>query len=310
MTTRREFIQFLSGCLLSMISACQSRSSKQQRGPSLSFAQLTDTHIGAEGFSSKRLAEVIARLNEIKPDFVIHTGDLLDSHGDSLSEWEAYQTIFANLRIPFYAVPGNHDTGKTPTPARQARWKEYVGTERFSFVHSDAAFIGADFTPFWQPNWKRDVEIARQREETVLWLSRELQQAENCRSRFVFGHFPIYLTDMDTSDEVENCICELETRQQLLDALLRGRCDTYFCGHTHFGWQNLLTLSGQSHHVRQVVAPSLARPWSLRRYSNHPFLQEQDQSGWYLWRYYPDTGELEKEFVEVPGALPTIVVDG
>lgn len=309
MATRRAFIKFMSGCVVGIMSGCRPRSSELQRGRPLLFAQITDTHIGAEGFSRERLADVIVRLNEIKPAFVIHTGDLLDCYGDSLAEWLAYQTIFAQLRVPLYAVPGNHDTGKTPTVARQARWKSHLGAERFSFVHSQAAFIGADFTPFWQPNWRRSEEIARQREENVRWLRQELQNTSNCAARFVFGHFPIYLLDIHSDDEVENAICEPEVRLQLCDLLAQGCCNAYICGHTHFGWENVLAHSGPNQ-VRQVVAPALGRPWLLRRYWNHPFLQEQGKSGWYLWRYYPDSCTLEKQFIEVPGALRPIVVDG
>ncbi|HSH03660.1 MAG TPA: metallophosphoesterase [Anaerolineae bacterium] len=80
------------------------------------FVQISDTHIGpSPGFArhghvalpcAQRLVDIINRLPH-KPDFVIHTGDVVNN-----PDRDAYQLAaetFAGLHVPVYYVNGNHD---------------------------------------------------------------------------------------------------------------------------------------------------------------------------------------------------------
>jgi Icc protein len=80
------------------------------------FVHISDTHLGpTEAYSrhgyrplphARHIVEIINTL-ATRPDFVIHTGDVVTSPSD-----QAYQLaagIFADLRIPIYYVTGNHD---------------------------------------------------------------------------------------------------------------------------------------------------------------------------------------------------------
>jgi len=84
---------------------------------SLYIAQISDLHIKAPGRLAYRrvdtalaLARCIAELNRFAPkiDLVVISGDLADT--PSSAEYEHLKSLLAELRIPFAAIPGNHDS--------------------------------------------------------------------------------------------------------------------------------------------------------------------------------------------------------
>jgi hypothetical protein len=112
------------------------------------FAQVTDTHLPSHVLSSDAgfsvsdtsgmadFSALIGDLNFIHPEFVLHTGDLVNE-----GELEEYlgmyemgrgQAMLGRLRDPVFMVSGNHDIGgwdATPPPAGTSRkdWWRYFG---------------------------------------------------------------------------------------------------------------------------------------------------------------------------------------
>lgn len=81
------------------------------------FAQITDTHIKPEGQlaygrldTAAYLARAVAHLNGLqqRPELVLVTGDLVD--GGAPEEYARLRTLLAPLAMPFYLIPGNHDS--------------------------------------------------------------------------------------------------------------------------------------------------------------------------------------------------------
>lgn len=78
--------------------------------------QITDIHLTAEpgsllygvdtAESLKNIIDAIAQLT-LKPDMVIATGDLAED--GAMSTYERLQDLLAQLCIPVYVLPGNHD---------------------------------------------------------------------------------------------------------------------------------------------------------------------------------------------------------
>jgi hypothetical protein len=111
------------------------------------FLQVSDTHLvthlyyyeeGAETDTSEMadFQAVINDANIINPEFVIHTGDLINE--GELEEfldkyyWSRSQQKMLELDVPLYLASGNHDIGgwdATPPPAGTARrnWWRYFG---------------------------------------------------------------------------------------------------------------------------------------------------------------------------------------
>ncbi len=108
------------------------------------FAVMSDTHLSAKSDARMSLwwhknlvpgAEEICRLavqdiNRLKPDFVVHCGDITDaSDGSSM---ELARDVFAELDCPFYFVPGNHDCWER---GARSRANKLFGLERGDTLH-------------------------------------------------------------------------------------------------------------------------------------------------------------------------------
>ena len=80
-----------------------------------SFVQLTDTHIGKNyNFvnEKKQLENRIKYINEeIQPDFVVITGDLIDWCKPAIARniWCDLQELILTCDAPVFTTPGNHD---------------------------------------------------------------------------------------------------------------------------------------------------------------------------------------------------------
>gem|GEM_PF-1000813 len=80
-----------------------------------SFVQLTDIHIGKVYNlinEKENLANVICYINEeIKPDFIVISGDLVDWYNDCSKQnfFEKLQEAIIMCNSPVFTVPGNHD---------------------------------------------------------------------------------------------------------------------------------------------------------------------------------------------------------
>ena len=76
-----------------------------------SFAQLSDSHIGfnkeANPEPAKTLQIAIDRLNDMKPAFVLHTGDI--THLSKPEQFDAASELLNGLKMPVHYIPGEHD---------------------------------------------------------------------------------------------------------------------------------------------------------------------------------------------------------
>ena len=79
------------------------------------FAHISDTHIGRLGSfyqdfdTTANTRQVIDILNNlpVRPDFVIHTGDVVTDHTEE--NYALARDLFSELTLPIYFVTGNHD---------------------------------------------------------------------------------------------------------------------------------------------------------------------------------------------------------
>ena len=73
----------------------------------LRIAQISDLHIG-ENLDREQLAKFVARVNELQPDVICITGDIIDSPS---ADMQGFLPILAGLRAAHgvFAILGNHD---------------------------------------------------------------------------------------------------------------------------------------------------------------------------------------------------------
>ena len=76
----------------------------------LRIVQLSDLHLGSFNFAYKKLNSAIEKINNLKPDYIFITGDLVNNYAWELTGWDE---VFKRLEAKEgkYAVLGNHDYG-------------------------------------------------------------------------------------------------------------------------------------------------------------------------------------------------------
>lgn len=109
------------------------------------FLLVTDTHVDARqdvqditwwhnmlySRSIEILSTFVKDANEIRPDFVVHCGDLTNA-SDEKSFHTAFE-ILSGLKCPLYLVPGNHDTYE---PGSRRLAAKLLGLNKASFFQS------------------------------------------------------------------------------------------------------------------------------------------------------------------------------
>ncbi|PYF74945.1 metallophosphoesterase family protein [Pedobacter nutrimenti] len=144
----------------------------------LRLAIASDGHYGQPGTPYKRdhenMVKWLNQAHEASPlDFVIINGDLVHDQPELLSEVK--KDYYDHLKVPFYAIPGNHDHADT------ARWKAVFGYEdNFSFEKNGIGFILANTSDtsgkYLAPN--------------ADFMSRELEKFKALKTVFVVLHIP------------------------------------------------------------------------------------------------------------------------
>jgi Icc-related predicted phosphoesterase len=218
---------------------------KADRRLLFNFAVVADSHINPEQgdnpspYRTNRLANgrnrhVVAMLNDLAPDFAIHLGDFVqpvhtyDVHRPAMAQ---AKQIFASLRCPLYALPGNHDIGDKPLawmpgPKVEGRglatFEEHWGATYRSFDVQGVHFVLLNTSVM---NSGMELESAQKN-----WLERDL--AANREKRiFVFTHYPLYLFEPDEEEHYDN-VGE-PARSWLLGLMREYKAEAVYSGHVH-----------------------------------------------------------------------------
>ena len=167
------------------------------------FALLTDTHISTSNPKPMEdLQRSIADINRNPAiEFVVVTGDLTES-GD-LTSIQAIKAALDQLRVPYYAASGNHET--TWSESGVMDFTRVFGDSRFAFSHAGAYFIGFNSGPVIR---MADGHVAPQ---DIAWLKHNLDSVSAAGSStpiFVFTHYPLRNGDVDNWYEVTDVLRE------------------------------------------------------------------------------------------------------
>ena len=165
-----------------------------------SFALLTDTHISTSNpRPMEDLQRSIADINQNPNiEFVVVTGDLTEN-GDRASI-EAIKSALDQLRVPYYAASGNHET--TWSESGVMDFTRVFGDSRFAFSHNGMYFIGFNSGPVIR---MADGHVAPQ---DIAWLKHNLDSVSKAGDApiFVFTHYPLRNGDVDNWYEVTDVL--------------------------------------------------------------------------------------------------------
>ncbi len=262
------------------------------------FAVVTDTHVSSKE-NTEDLRRTVKDINS-RGDiaFVIVSGDLTEF--GSYDELSTAKSLLDSLDVPYYAIPGNHDSNWSESGTND--FLKLFGTETFGFTYNGCKFIGMASGPNMRMG---PGQIPR---ENLTWFLEELGKTDTVTPIVYVNHYP-----MDNG---------LNNWFEVMDALRPYNVQLMLCGHGHanrvmnfeginaamcrsnlrakedFGGYTLISVTADSISFRErVVSGITGEPWLTyaitRRpqwevdpprpdYSfnlNHPFVSEV----WGVW---------------------------
>lgn len=159
----------------------------------MKIVQISDTHIsylgGSTADNARRAVEFI---NELEPDFVIHSGDVTILDPDEDRDREAASEILSAIAAPYRVLPGNHDVGepgedpfgdRPVTSERVAAFRRHFGDDRFVELVGDWALVGVNSELF-------DSGLPEEAEQWE-WIE-GLPERIGARPALFFTHKPVW----------------------------------------------------------------------------------------------------------------------
>jgi outer membrane protein assembly factor BamB/Icc-related predicted phosphoesterase len=192
------------------------------------FAFISDTHIGSpNGAAEEDLRRTVTDINQMNDVvFVVVTGDVTELGTDE--EIRLAKQILDSLKIPYYVMPGNHDTGWSESGG--VSFTRIFGYDKFSFEHNGIRFLGCPSGPYVRMS---DGHIPR---EAVVWLDKELKKIPAKQPVIFLNHYPL-----DNS---------LDNWYEVTDRLKKKNVMLALCGHGHANskrnWEGIPGVMGRS----------------------------------------------------------------
>ncbi len=186
------------------------------RPPKLHFIVIGDTRPDKPNTlkSQPEFLRQIQEINNMGPELVINTGDLIDGHNEdtamTIQQWDVYDKERKLFKVPYYQVPGNHDIWDTTS---QELYQRYCGDLWFAIVRKNALFLVLNSVNF-------AIEPDLFDKSQLVWLEKTLEQYKDVPFKFVFLHHPLWTTYQDWKLDIH-------------PLLVRYKINAVFAGHIH-----------------------------------------------------------------------------
>ncbi|MDP4261125.1 MAG: PQQ-binding-like beta-propeller repeat protein [Bacteroidota bacterium] len=175
------------------------------------FAFISDTHIGSpDGKAEEDLRRTITDINQMTNIvFVVITGDITELGTNE--EIKRAKQLFDQLKVPYYIIPGNHDTGWSESGGTS--FTRIFGNDKFSFEYRGIRFLGCASGPYVRMS---DGHVPR---GAINWLDTALAKVKAQQPVIFLNHYPI-----DNS---------LDNWYEITDRLRHYNTWAILCGHGH-----------------------------------------------------------------------------
>ena len=189
--------------------------------------------------ANERARRVVKELALIKPQFVIHLGDMVRPF-PALPQYDEVADlalqIFQEIPCPVHYIPGNHDIGDKPIASAPApniceryieKYKAKFGDTFSSFEHQNVCFILLNASV---------INSGLQEEaDQWTWLTRQIKMNAGKRI-FLFIHYPPFLNTPEEQPHYDNI--DQPGRSRLLNWLSKNSVEAVFAGHVHHFFYN------------------------------------------------------------------------
>lgn len=205
------------------------------------IAHISDLHL--QSGTPERQAQVepiLQKINAMKPDLVVISGDVTDDGWDSIEELKwAKGWLEKRIEGDWFAVPGNHDVGNfvtlpegMVTSQRIQNWNEVFNERHLRKLNSwTVVGINSMLAGSGLPEEQLQLD----------WLETESDELAYVADCMFFGHSPLTVAPIEsmtdfrqpTNPEIDYWIGPAEGREVLWHKLNKFATSLYGTGHVH-----------------------------------------------------------------------------
>lgn len=170
------------------------------------------------------LTKAVGRINEIRPDAVVFTGDQVN-YPDNAEQWDTFNQLISGLdkEIKVFHLPGNHDVnlsgGNVDSTPFTARYED----DRFVFSERGVKMVGINTNLI-----QHDDEMEY---DQIDWLEAVLEKNSKEKTTIIFGHHPFFLSDIDEPDSYFPI--KQSKRRSYFELFKAFDVDAVYAGHRH-----------------------------------------------------------------------------
>lgn len=219
--------------------------------------------IGDSGRGRKNQLAVAALLERLKPDLILHTGDVVYPSGEERHYDRRFFVPYGRLlkEVPIFPVLGNHDLEKGNGAAYLDNFhlprNDPRSTGRYySFEWGNAHFVALNSELYHGDD-------SSSPEEQKAWLERDLRETRR-PWKIAYFHRPIYSSSKHGSGE--------RIREDLEPILVRHEVDLVFSGHDH-AYERTVPIGGVTYVVSggggKGLYPAGRSEWTAFSKSTH-----------------------------------------
>ena len=175
-------------------------------------------------FEIECLKATVAKVNELKPDMVVFTGDQVHLPYDK-EQWDAFVQGIADIdpSIEQYHLPGNHDHILKDGTADPQDFIARFGSDRFAVKKGNVNVVGINTSLIY-------FDSALEQDQMV-WLEETLEATEAGDVTLIFGHHPFFCENIDEEDS--HVQIAKSKRRQYFNYFKSKGVDAVFAGHLH-----------------------------------------------------------------------------
>ncbi len=218
--------------------------------------------------------EAAGKLNLLQPEFVLSVGDLIDGYTEDPevwnAQWDEFDAIVNKMGMPFYYVPGNHDTSNE---LLTEVWRERHGRDFYHFIYKNVLFLALNTD---------QIKNGGIGEDQIKYVENVLQENQDVQWTLLFMHRPLWsYGDRAGYGEIEEAL----------------------------GDRNYTLFSGHHHHYRYKVQNGMAH-YTLATtgggsYMRNPDVGEFDHITWVTMKEKgPEVAHIELQGIHDKNVVP------